>query len=70
MKFVEDLSNLRAEKSGYYKSYVHEFVSTYFSRERLEGTTLLDFGCGPGFYSALLARRGAYVTGIDMECSF
>jgi len=67
MKFYEDLSDLRPEKSAYYKYYVHEFVSQYFSRERVIGKKVLDFGCGPGFYSAILAQRGALVTGIDMS---
>lgn len=33
----------------------------------LKGWQVLDIGCNAGFYSFELARRGAYVTGIDME---
>jgi tRNA (mo5U34)-methyltransferase len=35
--------------------------------ERLDGWTALDIGCNAGFYSFELARRGARVTGIDVN---
>jgi tRNA (mo5U34)-methyltransferase len=35
--------------------------------ERLDGWTALDIGCNAGFYSFELARRGAEVTGIDVD---
>jgi 2-polyprenyl-3-methyl-5-hydroxy-6-metoxy-1,4-benzoquinol methylase len=31
------------------------------------GNKVIDFGCGPGLYSARLAKRGAKVTGIDFS---
>jgi 2-polyprenyl-3-methyl-5-hydroxy-6-metoxy-1,4-benzoquinol methylase len=31
------------------------------------GTRIADFGCGPGLYTAKLARTGAEVTGIDFS---
>ena len=31
------------------------------------GTTIADFGCGPGLYASRLAQRGADVTGIDFS---
>jgi tRNA (mo5U34)-methyltransferase len=34
---------------------------------RLDGWTVLDVGCNAGFYSVELARRGAVVTGIDVD---
>lgn len=36
----------------------------------LSGWTALDIGCNAGFYSFELARRGARVTGIDVEPLF
>lgn len=65
MKYLDDLSDIRPEQYGYYKYYVHHFVDTFFSKEKINGKRILDFGCGPGFYSATLAERGAYITGID-----
>jgi tRNA (mo5U34)-methyltransferase len=35
--------------------------------ERLDGWTALDIGCNAGYYSFELARRGAGVTGIDVD---
>ena len=34
---------------------------------RLDGWTALDIGCNAGYYSFELARRGAHVTGIDVD---
>jgi SAM-dependent methyltransferase len=65
MKFYDDVSDIRAEKQGYYKHYVHHFVTSFFTEEKIAGKRILDFGCGPGFYSAILAQRGAEVVGID-----
>ena len=31
------------------------------------GTSVLEFGCGPGFFAPYLAQRGASVTGIDIS---
>ncbi len=67
MKFYDDLSDIRAEAGGYYKHCVHNFVCQFFSEEKIRGKKILDFGCGPGFYSAIFAQRGAAVTGIEMS---
>lgn len=64
-KFYDDLSDIRRESQGYYKHYVHNFVTNFFSKEKVAGKRVLDFGCGPGFYSAILAQCGANVVGID-----
>lgn len=67
MKFYDDLSDIRPEKYAYYKHYVHNFVTHFFSAKKIIGKKILDLGCGPGFYSAILAQRGAKVTGIDQS---
>lgn len=65
MKFCNNLSDIRKEVYGYYKYYVHNFVTSFFSKNKVDGKKILDFGCGPGFYAAILAQYGAYVVGID-----
>lgn len=35
--------------------------------ENLQGWSVLDIGCNAGFYSLELAKRGAQVTGIDID---
>jgi SAM-dependent methyltransferase len=65
MKYYDDLSDIRPEKKGYYKHYVHNFVISFFDKDRVSGKRILDFGCGPGFYSVILAQRGANVIGVD-----
>lgn len=44
-------------------------VAPYLPND-LEGWTALDIGCNAGFYSFELARRGARVTGIDVDPHF
>lgn len=65
MKYYDDLSDIRWEVRDYYKHYVHTFVLSFFTEDKVAGKRILDFGCGPGFYSVLLAQRGADVVGID-----
>jgi len=67
MKFSDDVSRINPERRGYYQHHVQHFVSSYFSLERTTGARILDFGCGPGFYVAMLAQRGAEVVGVDQS---
>ncbi len=43
------------------------FVSWLDGRIGLAGRRVLDIGCGPGLYCERMARRGAYVTGLDFS---
>jgi uncharacterized protein len=66
-KFYDDLSGIRPERQNYYKHYVFDFVKNFFSEEKVAGKNILDFGCGPGFYAAILGQRGANVVGVDKD---
>ena len=42
-----------------------EWIVSHFGVN--DKTTIADFGCGPGLYTARLAEQGATVTGIDFS---
>ena len=51
---------------GDFPRYKWQALAPHLPR-RLDGWTALDIGCNAGYYSFELARRGAQVTGIDMD---
>ncbi|EEN7281715.1 SAM-dependent methyltransferase [Salmonella enterica subsp. salamae] len=42
---------------------------TWITRQLPAGARILDLGCGPGFYTHLLAERGFHCTGVDFSPS-
>jgi tRNA (mo5U34)-methyltransferase len=51
---------------GDFPRYKWDVLAPHLPR-RLDGWTALDIGCNAGFYAFELARRGAQVTGIDVD---
>jgi tRNA (mo5U34)-methyltransferase len=51
---------------GDFPRYKWEVVAPHLP-ERLDGWTALDIGCNAGYYTFELARRGARVTGLDVD---
>ena len=42
-----------------------DWIASHF--EVKKGTSIIDFGCGPGLYTIRFAEKGAQVTGIDFS---
>ena len=61
-KFTEDR---REPRPGLYRDVQWPFALERYTRERLDGKRVLDFGCGPGLFARLMAREGASVLGVD-----
>lgn len=65
MKFKPDLSGFNPAVNEYYEHQVYHFFKTFFTSKMLKNKTVLDIGCGPGFYVFQCAKRGAHALGID-----
>lgn len=66
-KFTEDISSI---KNNLYKSIQESFLKEFFQRRFSEKHTILDLGCGVGYYSKLMAKTGAKVIGVDPNEQF
>ncbi len=59
----------RGPRDGPYRFVQWEFMDRHFTADRLEGRRVLDFGCGPGLFTRLFARRGATVVATDTNAA-
>jgi len=48
-----------------YRQLQEPFFDRLFTKERVQGLRILDFGCGNAYYTSKFAQRGALVTGVD-----
>lgn len=56
--------DVSSKNSAFIENAIEWIVSQFNVNEH---TTIADFGCGPGLYTAKLAEKGAIVTGIDFS---
>jgi SAM-dependent methyltransferase len=66
-KFNEDISDI---KNNLYKSVQENFLKEFFQSRLSKNKTILDVGCGVGYYSKLMAKTNANVIGIDPNEQF
>ncbi|MFI2104836.1 SAM-dependent methyltransferase [Isoptericola sp. NPDC019693] len=58
----------QVDLSSYRADYLESIAAWLIDRFDLDaGSTVADFGCGPGLYTTRLARTGASVTGLDVS---
>ncbi len=61
---LDEKVDLSSRSTAFIERSVAWIVSRFAVRS---GSRIKDFGCGPGLYTARLARHGAQVTGIDFS---
>jgi len=61
-KFNQDYTST---KKNLYDAIQSNFLEKYFSRKIKSEHTVVDIGCGVGYYSNMMAKKGAKVTGVD-----
>ena len=61
-KFTDDLKDLR---QNLYRGVQLYHLKRFFKERLSRGKTVLDLGCGVGFYANLMAQSGASVLGLD-----
>jgi len=60
---------LRDEDPNYVQKSIHYDVLSYISEQELDGTRILDFGCGAGASTMILARMlpNAKIVGVELD---
>jgi len=61
-KFNQDYSST---KNNLYDAIQSKFLEKYFSSKIKSEYTVVDIGCGVGYYSNMMAKNGAKVLGVD-----
>jgi len=61
-KFNDDLKSVR---NNLYHAIQASFLKKYFPRRLEKGSSILDIGCGIGYYSNMMAQNEAKVLGVD-----
>jgi len=62
--FIEPIHYQKFEKI---KKHIHCYTYAVMGLGDIKGKMVLDFGCGTGWFSVILAKRGAVVEGIDIS---
>ena len=57
----------RFSQAFYEKGERGRLWNPFWGTANLEGATVLDYGCGNGHFSLMIARRGSHVFGIDIS---
>jgi SAM-dependent methyltransferase len=61
-KYSEDYSRVL---NNLYGAVQANYLEGYFRRQFTKGASVIDLGCGIGFYSNMIAQAGAKVLGVD-----
>ena len=66
-KFEHDISSI---KNNLYKSIQESFLEEFFEKKLSANDTILDLGCGVGYYSKLMSKTKSKVIGVDPNKQF
>lgn len=67
MRWTEE--KIRFLRAAYERSFANAALADWIVQELPRGSRLLDSGCGLGYLSLELARRGMEATALDIDCA-